>query len=364
MPAISPADGPVAVTGASGYIGSWAVRDCVEQGYVVHACVRNKADPGKVDHLLALNRLGRGRVELFEADLGRPGSYDAPFRGCAGVLHVGAVMGRPGAGKETPQEVYDGSFTNVAHVLESARGAGSVKRFVYTSSFAAVGHPRPAGYVFTERDWCGDNLEAYRGYWTKDMVPKDRNIAYAMAKAESERMAYRLAEDDGRFEAVSINPCIVLGPLMARNHDDLLSWQNCLRMMMQGEPLKRAGAGGRMLWNIVDVRDVARAHRRCLEVADLPTGSRFILSACDRSGELLTWQVQALLRRMYPGAQVGGEEMDGAKPAKRTFDGPRSYCLLAREVLGLQSHSAEDTLRATVDSYMRIGLLGPAVPKL
>ena len=33
--AISPSDGPVAVTGASGYIGSWIVHDLMEQGYSV-----------------------------------------------------------------------------------------------------------------------------------------------------------------------------------------------------------------------------------------------------------------------------------------------------------------------------------------
>ena len=66
------------------------------------------------------------------------GSYDAPFAGCVGVLHMGAVMGRPGANKETPQEVYDGSFTDVAHVWDSAVKAGTVKRFVQASSNAVV----------------------------------------------------------------------------------------------------------------------------------------------------------------------------------------------------------------------------------
>ena len=94
------------------------------------------------------------------------GSYDAPFAGCVGVLHMGAVMGRPGANKETPQEVYDGSFTDVAHVWDSAVKAGTVKRFVQASSMAAVGHGPPDDYegdpryymrdhVFTEDDWTG-----------------------------------------------------------------------------------------------------------------------------------------------------------------------------------------------------------------
>ncbi|HBP14633.1 MAG TPA: hypothetical protein DD457_05470, partial [Gammaproteobacteria bacterium] len=53
--AVSVADGPIAVTGSSGYIGSWIVQDLVEQGYTVRACVRDATNPDKVDHLLAMN---------------------------------------------------------------------------------------------------------------------------------------------------------------------------------------------------------------------------------------------------------------------------------------------------------------------
>mgnify|MGYP003324265192 CR=1 FL=1 len=54
---IKPEDGPIAITGASGYIGSWIVRDCVEQGYTVQACVRDKSRPVSYTHLtLPTNR--------------------------------------------------------------------------------------------------------------------------------------------------------------------------------------------------------------------------------------------------------------------------------------------------------------------
>ena len=36
-------------------------------------------------------------------------------------------------------------------------GTSTIKRFVYTSSFAAIGHPADAGYEFTEKDWATDN---------------------------------------------------------------------------------------------------------------------------------------------------------------------------------------------------------------
>ena len=58
MSTLSPADGPVAVTGASGYIGSWIVHDLMTQGYRVRALVRDVGAPEKVDHLLALNDAG------------------------------------------------------------------------------------------------------------------------------------------------------------------------------------------------------------------------------------------------------------------------------------------------------------------
>ena len=54
MTGITKQDGPVAVTGASGYIGSRIVEDLLEQGYEVHACVRDASKGKKVDHLIGI----------------------------------------------------------------------------------------------------------------------------------------------------------------------------------------------------------------------------------------------------------------------------------------------------------------------
>ena len=351
---ISPSDGPIAVTGASGYIGSWIVKDCLEQGYTVHACVRDKNKAEKIDHLQKIGQEEAGKLVLFEADLFKRGSYDDAFDGCCAVIHAGATVGY---NKETPQEVYDGCFTENDHVIDSVKKSKNIKRFVFTSSFAAVGHPRPPGYIFTEADWCGDNPDGYKGKWTKDSIPENRDIAYAMAKANTEKLIYKVAEESGSFDAMAILPLHVIGPLMCANHDQGWSWQNCMKQMAQGKPYKKS-KGGRMLWNNVDVRDVGKAHRLCAESLKATNASRYILSATDRSGELFTWELQSLMSRLFPEiTSIGGEEMVDGKPLKPTYDSPRSYCTLAIEELGLKTHSIEETVKATIDSYLELDMI-------
>ena len=357
--AVSPADGPIAVTGASGYVGSWIVRELMEHGYRVHSCVRDPGRPDRVDHLLAMNDQGLpGSNALFTADLLRRGSYDAAFEGCCAVIHAGAVLTRHRA---TPQQVYDGCFTVVENIIESLRKSGTIRRLVLTSSFSAVSHPADEGYVYTEKDWCTDNMEARSSDWSEENIPNNRHAAYAFGKARAEEAIYKAAEEDGRFESMSILPLNVIGPVMCKYHDDG-GWQVWIRRMLQGEPFTLT-PGGRMLWNNVDVRDAARAHRLCAESGVARNGSRYILAAKDRSGELFTWQLQAKLKELFPDVpNIGGEEMDGDRPREPTFDKPRAYCTLARRELGLAPYSVEESLRAIVDSYVRLGILPAKTP--
>jgi len=350
MSPVSPLDGPVAVTGASGWIGSHLVLTLLQHGYDVRACVR-EVTAAKVDHLLSLRSVYRGGLELFLCDLGVPGSYDAAVAGCSAVFHAGAALGYD---LESPQQIYDVGLRGTENVLQSVKKAGSVKRVVFTSSFAAVWHPRPEGYVFTEKDWCGHNSEGSSGQWTKDNIPKSRDLAYAMAKADAERLAKQIADEDGRFDVVSILPLHVLGPVLCRHHNQPYSWQCCVGWMLEGKAFNKVKAG-RMLWNVVDVRDVADMHRLAVESSVCKNGARYIAAASDRSGELFTPQLQATLAELYPDFLIGGE----FSPGKPTYDSPRSYSLLAKEELGLRQYSIEQTLRATCDSLLQFDLVTP-----
>ena len=49
--AVTPKCGPVAVTGASGFLGSHLVSHLISHGYIVRACVRDKDSLPKTAHL-------------------------------------------------------------------------------------------------------------------------------------------------------------------------------------------------------------------------------------------------------------------------------------------------------------------------
>ncbi|KAH8068857.1 dihydrokaempferol 4-reductase [Aureococcus anophagefferens] len=110
-----PPGATVAVTGASGFIGSHVVEACLQAGYVVRACVRDPSNEAKVAHLEALAAKHGGAVELARGDLLEAGSFDA-FDGAAAVVHVAAVVeilkvSDPGGGATYDEADFNGWST-------------------------------------------------------------------------------------------------------------------------------------------------------------------------------------------------------------------------------------------------------------
>ncbi len=300
MPSITCSDGPVAVTGAAGFIGSHIVQNLVRRGYTVRACVRDPANVTNTAHLLAMNADGPGRVTLHGCDMTQPGAYDGVFRGCVGVFHAAAEMGNLEG--STPLKVYEGGIGATRLVVSSIRQAGSVRRLVYTSSFAAVGHPVDAeGTAYTEASWADMNqhLRGSGSAWTMEVVRRNREVAYAMTKVESERFVYSEVEKHG-FDAFGVCPCHVIGPLLSASHQRPWAWQTRIGDMLEGY------SHPRMFWNVVDVRDVAESQCLIMENTRDTSGQRYNLVAPDETCLLPQQDLQALLRRLYPGIGIGG----------------------------------------------------------
>ena len=79
---------PVLVTGATGFLAGWIVKQLVDAGATVHAAVRDPADHSKCGHLRTLSNTSKGKIELFKADLLDDGSYAEAMKNCRVVIHT------------------------------------------------------------------------------------------------------------------------------------------------------------------------------------------------------------------------------------------------------------------------------------
>jgi dihydroflavonol-4-reductase len=163
----------------------------------------------------------------------------------------------PSGVPDNDEEVIAPARDGALRVLRFARDAG-VKRFVLTSSIGAIGYGRPKGdYEFTEADWTDTN--------------HDDTHAYVNSKAISERAARDwVAAEGGGMEFCSVNPAVVLGPILGGQTS---SSHEAVRQLLSGLP-----ACPDIGFEFVDVRDTADIHVRALTEPGLD-GERFIASA-------------------------------------------------------------------------------------
>lgn len=244
MTSINP-KAPVLVTGASGYIASWLVKYLLEAGHTVHGTVRDPAKSSGLEHLQALSKAHPGRLKLFKADLLAKGSYDEAMQTCELVMHTASPFVISGL-KDNYEELVRPALEGTRNVLEAANRVISVRRVVLTSSVVSVygdnidGLQVPGG-IFTEEHW---NTTS-----TVDHQP------YPYSKVVAEREAWDIQGKQSRWDLVTINPGLVLGPSLTKaSASTSLVF---IRQLANGTMYP----GAPDLWmGVVDVRDVAMAH--------------------------------------------------------------------------------------------------------
>ncbi len=121
----------IAVTGASGYIGSFLLQKLVQSGVNVRALIRQRVPDFFEGEL-------RSEVEWITGDLANAESLDRLVSGCTGVVHLAYnhVPGkyRGGEGSD-PVEYWNTNFGSTISLIEASRSHG-LERVVLLSSRA------------------------------------------------------------------------------------------------------------------------------------------------------------------------------------------------------------------------------------
>ncbi len=337
----------ILVTGGSGFIGSHCILQLLATGHHVRTTVRNLKREGEVRAMLKEGGAKPGdRLSFFATDLENDAGWPQAVAGCEYVLHVASPL--PPNMPKREDELIVPAREGTLRVLRAARDAG-VKRVVLTSSFAAIayGHP-PRKTPFNETDWTDLN--------------GDGVYAYVKSKTLAEGAAWDfIANQGGGLELSVVNPVGVFGPVLGPDYStSILLVQRLMDGAMPGVP--------RLYFGVVDVRDVADLHIRAM-THPAAKGERFLAVAGDfmsmldiakvlksRMGasakrvptrELPNWLVRIAALR-DPAIKLILPEL--GKPKNATNE-------KAKRLLAWESRSNEDSIVATAESLVRLGLL-------
>ncbi|MGZ5158431.1 MAG: NAD-dependent epimerase/dehydratase family protein, partial [Caldimonas sp.] len=225
----------VLVSGGSGYIAGFLIRQLVAEGWLVHTTVRSLARESAVRQLLGVDD---SRLKYFAADLNADAGWAEAMADCGFVAHLASPLpsGVPRNADELIVPARDGAL----RALRAAKAAG-VRRFVMTSSVAAVSYGRGRGvHRFSEADWTDPDRPGL--------------TAYIRSKTIAERAARDwVAKEGSAMEFCTINPSVVLGPVWSRDYSSSVV---IVKKLLDGSMTACPDIG----FGVVDVRDVADLH--------------------------------------------------------------------------------------------------------
>jgi len=108
----------------------------LDKGYKVRGTVRSLKDTKKVEKLLTFHRLASTNLELVEADLLNPDSWDPAMKNIDFVMHVASPL-PPRSSVKHENEIIRPALEGTESVFNAALNNG-VKKIVLTSSTVAV----------------------------------------------------------------------------------------------------------------------------------------------------------------------------------------------------------------------------------
>jgi dihydroflavonol-4-reductase len=230
--------GKVLVTGGTGFLGAYVIKELAEKGWAVRALRRGNALPAFIPGEIL------ERVEWIAGDILDVVALEEAMEGMDAVVHAAAKVSFSGRDRH---ELYMINVEGTANVVNMAL-LQNVKRFVHVSSVAALGRTGQGETVTEKKSW----------------EESKYNTNYAISKFRGEVEVWRGIGEG--LPAVVINPSTILG------YGDWNSSSCTLfRSAYQEFPWYTEGVNG-----FVAVEDTARAVVQLLETEI--SGERFILN--------------------------------------------------------------------------------------
>jgi nucleoside-diphosphate-sugar epimerase len=210
----------VVVTGGSGRLGQFVIRELLARRYQV----------------LSLDRVApREKLCMsWLVDLRHPGDLFEALRGAFGIIHLGAYQA-PNLAPDA--ETLSNNVSATYNVLRAAADMG-VKRVVMTSSTAAF------GFIYATKLWAPEYLPLDEHH---PSTPQD---SYGLSKVLGERIADSI---------VSLYPEMTLSSLRFPGVNFDLSYES-FRERWRNPQSRRSG-----FWTYIDARDAAVTCRLALE---------------------------------------------------------------------------------------------------
>lgn len=237
-PGVATPSSAIFITGGTGFLGAYVIRDLVLAGYSVKALRRNKNIPSFIEPSIFDN------VEWIDGDIMDPSILEEAMENVCGVIHAAAMVS---FSKKNRLQLYNINIEGTANVVNAALEK-NVRRFIHVSSVAAIGKSKNSAEVTEETKWRDDKL----------------NTHYGVSKYLSEMEVWRgFAEG---LQSAIVNPSTILG-----YGDWNTSSCALFKKVYDGFPWYTKGTTG-----FVDVEDVSRSIVRLL--ATNISGERFIIN--------------------------------------------------------------------------------------
>jgi nucleoside-diphosphate-sugar epimerase len=257
--------GSVLVTGGTGFLGSYIIKELVEKNYSVRAIRRTTS---KLPFYIPAEIFQK--VEWVEGDILDTVSLEEAIEGIDAVIHSAAMVSFH---KVDKKQMYHVNIQGTANVVNTALEK-NISKLVHVSSVAALGRSKIGGHVSEEKKWQENNV----------------NTHYAISKYRAEMEVWR-AIGEG-LNAVIINPSTLLG-----YGDWTTSSCRIFKTIYNEFPWYTTGVNG-----FVDIEDVARATVQLME--SNISEQRFIINADNWSFQQLFNTIADAFGKKHPYRKV------------------------------------------------------------